>query len=407
MRPLRVHIDVTNGTATPAQPDLQTAHLNAAQQQQQRMKMPLPEVGLPAIGAACPPQTQPQRMKMPLPEVGLPAVEAACPPQTQPQRMKMPLPEVGSPAVGTASLSQLPQQRMEMPLPGVGPPAMGATYPSHPQQQRREMPLPEVATPAPPVAETSPTATPATALPGEPLSANPATASLSVSSPAAAPHAASRALLLQTADIPPETARLVRCHNPWPAEDILLCPNDALPAFVTGIPALSSGPELWIAIHNHRPEPLQLHSGQNIGVLEVVTLADTPPTASQPGPRLRPPLPERLSPLQQQQLNDLFREFSDVFSQGGDDLGSTPLLEHTIETHGPPLRQPYRRQNPAVCREEMAQVQQMLASDVISPSNSLWASPVVMVRKKGACVFASIFDNSTQLPSKTLTRCPE
>ena len=127
---------------------------------------------------------------------------------------------------------------------------------------------------APPVAETSPTATPVTALPGEPLS----TASLLAASPcAAAPHAASRALLLQTADFPPETARLVRCHNPWPAEDISFCPNDALPAFVTGIPALSSGPELWIAIHNHRPEPFQLHSGQNIGILEVVTLADAPP----------------------------------------------------------------------------------------------------------------------------------
>ena len=33
MRPLRVHIDVTNGTATPAQPDPQTIHLNAAQSQ--------------------------------------------------------------------------------------------------------------------------------------------------------------------------------------------------------------------------------------------------------------------------------------------------------------------------------------------------------------------------------------
>ena len=33
MRPLRVHIDVTNGTATPAQPDPQTVHLNAAQSQ--------------------------------------------------------------------------------------------------------------------------------------------------------------------------------------------------------------------------------------------------------------------------------------------------------------------------------------------------------------------------------------
>ena len=170
---------------------------------------------------------------------------------------------------------------MEIPLPEVGTPAMGAAYSSHPQQQQREMSLPEVGMLAPPVAETSPTATPATALPGEPLS----TTSLSAASPsAAAPHAASRALLLKTADIPPETVRLIRCHNPWPAEDVLFCPNDALPAFVTGIPALSSGPELWIAIHNHWPEPLQLHSGQNIGVLEVVTLADAPPTASQPGP---------------------------------------------------------------------------------------------------------------------------
>ena len=33
MRPLRVGIDVTNGTATPAQPDPQTIHLNADQKQ--------------------------------------------------------------------------------------------------------------------------------------------------------------------------------------------------------------------------------------------------------------------------------------------------------------------------------------------------------------------------------------
>ena len=67
------------------------------------------------------------------------------------------------------------------------------------------------------------------------------------------PHTASRALLLQATAIPPETARLVRCHNPWPTEDVLFCSDDALPAFVTGIPVLSSGPELWIAVHNHRP----------------------------------------------------------------------------------------------------------------------------------------------------------
>ena len=203
-----------------------------------------------------------------------------------------------------------------------------------------------------------------------------------IATPHATPHAPSRALLLQATDIPAETARLVCCHNPWPSEDVNFCPEDALPAFVTGVPALSSGSKLWIAIHNHRPEPLRLHSGQNIGVLGVVTVADAPSSTPKPGPMHQPPVPEHLSLLQQQQLNGLFKEFSDVFSQGEDDLGCTPLLEHTIETHGPPLCQSYRRQNPTVRREEMAQVQQMLASDIIRPSNSPWASLVVMVKKK-------------------------
>ena len=105
-----------------------------------------------------------------------------------------------------------------------------------------------------------------------------------------------------------------------------------------------------------------------------------PPAASNPH---RPtPVPTHLSPAQQQQLKDLFQEFSDIVSQEEDDLGCTPLLQHTIETEGPHLRQPYRRQNPAVRQEEMAQVQQMLSNGVIRPSNSPWASLVVMVKKR-------------------------
>ena len=138
---------------------------------------------------------------------------------------------------------------------------------------------------------------PAASQPAPPPGFSPASPDL------AHPHIASCARLLQTADIPPETARLVRCHNPWPSEDVLFCPDGALPAFVTGIPALSSGPELWYAVHNHRPEPLQLHAGQSIGVLEVVQLteasAPAPPSSTHPtSPPCQPPLPESLSPLQ-------------------------------------------------------------------------------------------------------------
>ena len=40
LRSLRVHIDVTKSTATPAQPDPQTVHLNAAQSQPQQPSEP-------------------------------------------------------------------------------------------------------------------------------------------------------------------------------------------------------------------------------------------------------------------------------------------------------------------------------------------------------------------------------
>ena len=192
----------------------------------------------------------------------------------------------------------------------------------------------------------------------------------------------SHALLLQAVDIPVEAARLVRCHNPWPNEDVYFCPEEGLPMLVSGVPALTSGSEVWVAIHNHRPEPLCLHTGQTVGTLEIVDLADLPPPPLASKQPSQPPVPEHLSPARQQQLKALFQEFSDIISQGEDDLGCTPLLEHTIETEGPPLRQPCRRQNPAVCRKEMTQVQQMLSSGVICPSNSPWASPAVMVKKK-------------------------
>ena len=322
MRPLRVHIDVTNGTATPAQPDPQTLHLNAAQSQQQQKELPS---------------------------------QAPDPPLASQPLGETPSPRASLSPGGTADPSSTRPQRQEIPLSGA---------------RSSALPSPEI----PPQAAAGTSRT----LPSAPLSPAPPCI--------ANPHNASCARLLQTADIPPKTARLVHCHNPWPTEDVLFCPNDALPAFVTGIPALSSGLELWIAVHNHRPEPLQLHFRQSIGVLEVVALAETPAsastTSSHPPKPCQPQVPEHLSLLQQQQLNELFREFSDVFSRVEDDLGNTPLLEHAIETHGPPLCQPYWRQNPAVCREEMAQVQQMLSSNVIRPSNSPWASPVVMVRKK-------------------------
>ena len=91
MRPLRVHIDVPNGTATPAQPDPQTIHLNAAQRHQPRKQLPAPT-------ASPSPQPQPPREK-PAPGASLLAEGTAEPSSPQPQRQKNPLTEGRSAAL--------------------------------------------------------------------------------------------------------------------------------------------------------------------------------------------------------------------------------------------------------------------------------------------------------------------
>ena len=101
-----------------------------------------------------------------------------------------------------------------------------------------------------------------TAMPAQP---NPQTIHLNATQKQDLPPT-SHALLLQTPDIPVKTARLVRCRNLWPTEDVYFCPEDALSTFVSRVPTLSSGSEVWVAVHNHSPEPLRLHSGQNVGL---------------------------------------------------------------------------------------------------------------------------------------------
>ena len=81
MRPLHVHIDVTNSTATPAQPDPQTVHLNAAQSQQRRQEKPLPGAGLRSFPTANPPPAQIPQGEKPLPEAGSPTMGITSPPQ--------------------------------------------------------------------------------------------------------------------------------------------------------------------------------------------------------------------------------------------------------------------------------------------------------------------------------------
>ena len=81
------------------------------------------------------------------------------------------------------------------------------------------------------------------------------------------------------------------------------------------------------------------------------------------------------------ELEALLKEFEDVFAGKGFKLGNTPVIEHEIHTKGPPIRQPYWRQNPEMHRQEQEQLKDMLEQEIVRPSSSPWDSPVAMAKK--------------------------
>ena len=85
---------------------------------------------------------------------------------------------------------------------------------------------------------------------------------------------------------------------------------------------------------------------------------------------------------QQERLWQLLIEFRDCFSCDEEELGQTSLVEHTIDTgDAVPIRQcPHRL--PLGQQQEQA-LEKMQRAGIIEPSESPWASPVMMVPKKG------------------------
>ena len=92
---------------------------------------------------------------------------------------------------------------------------------------------------------------------------------------------------------------------------------------------------------------------------------------------------DHLASEEQQQLKDLICSYSDVFALDASELGTTDIVQHTIDTgdHSP-IKQPLRR-TPFALRAKMDElVREMLSQGVIEQSKSPWASPVVLVSKK-------------------------
>lgn len=94
-----------------------------------------------------------------------------------------------------------------------------------------------------------------------------------------------------------------------------------------------------------------------------------------------------LAPTQRAKLLALLQRFRSSFDCVKASLSRTSAVEHNIDTGShPPLRQRPYRVSPKERRIIDVHVDDMLQRDVIRPSNSPWASPVVLVTKKDGSI---------------------
>ena len=151
-----------------------------------------------------------------------------------------------------------------------------------------------------------------------------------------------------------------------------------------------------LQVTNNSPSPITIYKGSKLGKFiprEYICLLETTNTGSDQlgaeflSAKKQPPLnvdltSTGLTPTEKQQLLALLTQFSDLFATTDRPLGKTEVVKHAVKTSGPPIRQPLRRIPEALKEVVQQEVQKMLKQGVISPSDSPWSSPIVMVRKQ-------------------------
>ena len=154
--------------------------------------------------------------------------------------------------------------------------------------------------------------------------------------------------------------------NPFPVkkQNVLFETSDNLPSVLRGTTSLGRGENIYIRIENVSEEEQILNLDWEIGTMDVVEKEPDYPRAEAEEAGL-PPVPNELSEKQNKELSEMLEEFKDIFANKNFELGNTDLIEHEIHTKGPPIHQPYRRQNPEVCKQEEEQLKEMLDQEII------------------------------------------
>ena len=211
--------------------------------------------------------------------------------------------------------------------------------------------------------------------------------------------------LVDTVRIPPacelEVLACVPTHNnldpPLPAQPCILeqaC-TKKLPVCVARALVTPSSKGFPVRLLNPGSETVVLYKHTSVATIEPISGTPVCPVSTAKPDQYKAPISpskqamlrslaeSHLSSDQHRALQSVLVAYADVFADFPDDVGRTTMIQHRIHTgDAAPIRQ-HPRRIPAA-RQEQAQslVHEMLNKDTILPSNSPWASPIVLVQKK-------------------------
>ena len=161
---------------------------------------------------------------------------------------------------------------------------------------------------------------------------------------------------------------------------------------IDGIAIASARRQIPVSIVNNTGRWFQLKKGNvvaNISVVgrdcEIANVQSQACTAdvTDPNARIKDIEHPNLTKSQQVQFNKLMQRNSDIFAKSEWDIGTSTLVKAHIDTgNAAPIRKKAYRTPFSYRAEVNRQVTEMLKHNIIRPSNSDWAAPIVCVKKK-------------------------
>ena len=232
-------------------------------------------------------------------------------------------------------------------------------------------------------------------------------------------------VLAQDIVVAARTERRVQCKVTEDIEDgniVYFEPKQEIlqtkPIYVAGAIDIINKGSITAQLINPTQEGITLRRGTVVGQVEMMEAAVVGNIEAEEPPKSRAWMEKvdigdkNFSTGEKKRIEDLLAEYKDVFSQGENDLGRCGLVSHSIEIIGEkPKRCGVRPLNPAMREVLKTHIDELKSNDLIQPSNSEYACPVVMVKKKdGSLRFCCDFrrlNDVTRFDSYPLPRISE